>query len=110
MNSNQALRRPLGAPVCETPLDVPAAMHPPQEQRRKQRFSWVVLCLVPLLLAPIPIQAQGQVSGKNPSASASVPVTPTAADRETDKQNMLSIYRALKAYEKEHGKLPDWLS
>jgi hypothetical protein len=64
-----------------------------------------------LIGASCPVQGQqGQASGQAPGLSASITSTPTAEEHEADKQNMLIIYKALKAYEKEHGKLPDWLS
>ncbi len=70
--------------------------------------TWTSVLLGLGLLAgrPLPTLAQGQPN----SASASVASSPTEAERAADKRNMLFIYKALKAYEKEHGKLPDWLS
>jgi hypothetical protein len=52
----------------------------------------------------------GQSLGQSPTQPSSAESAPTAAERESDKKNLLTIYKALKAYEKEHGKLPDWLS
>jgi hypothetical protein len=64
------------------------------------------MCLGLLTVAPSPGRSQGQA----PRPSASIASAPTAEEHETDKQNMLLIYKALRAYEKDHGKLPDWLS
>lgn len=67
------------------------------------------LCLGVLIGGPVPARGQ-QAVGQAPHPSASSVSAATAQERETDKQNMLVIYQALKAYEKERGKLPDWLS
>lgn len=69
-----------------------------------------VMCLAFLIGVPSPARGQGQDSGQATGPSASAASAATAEEREADKQNMLVIYKALKTYEKEHGKLPDWLS
>ena len=56
------------------------------------------------------VRCHGQAAPQVQPSSSSAASAPTEEERETDKKNMLSIYKALKAYEKEHGKLPDWLS
>ncbi len=70
----------------------------------------VVVCLGVLIGEPSSCRGQGPASGQAQVPSASITSAPTAEEHKTDKQNMLVIYKALKAYEKEHGKLPDWLS
>jgi hypothetical protein len=67
-----------------------------------------VVCLGVIICGVSPAYGQGQASG--PQSSVSIPSPGTAEERETDKQNMLVIYKALKAYEKDNAKLPDWLS
>jgi len=69
-----------------------------------------VICLGFLIVGPSPARGQGQASGQARGPSASVASAATSEDHEADKQNMLTIYKALKTYEKDHGKLPDWLS
>src|SRR5579862_1328453 len=73
-------------------------------------LSSAVVCLGAIICGVSPTYCQGQSSGQTPQASASIPSPATAEERETDKQNMLVIYKALKAYEKDNTKLPDWLS
>lgn len=50
----------------------------------------------------------------NPAGAAGTPAAVAAApateEHDTDKQHMLTIYKAIKAYEKDNRKLPDWLS
>src|SRR5690606_30547640 len=41
---------------------------------------------------------------------ASAQVFGTAAEKEIDKRQMLEIYRAIRAHERDHGKLPDYLA
>ena len=55
-------------------------------------------------------RAQEQNSRSLPGTPVIVDGSPIAEDHETDKQHMLAIYKAIKAYEKDNGKLPDWLS
>ena len=55
-------------------------------------------------------RCHGQSPTRAVRSSSSVESAPTAEERETDKKNLLTIYKALKTYEKDHGKLPDWLS
>jgi hypothetical protein len=64
------------------------------------------MCLGVLIGGVSPARGQGQA----PRSSASIASAATGEEHEADKQNMLVIYKALKTYEKEHGKLPDWLS
>lgn len=65
-----------------------------------------LLFLAVLIGGACPALGQGQDAGP----SAAIATAATAEEHDLDKQNMLVIYKALKAYEKEHGKLPDWLS
>jgi hypothetical protein len=87
-----------------------------QGRVRKERLLSIptrlsaMICLGVLIGGPSPARGQGQDSGQAPARSASIASAPTAEEYDADKQNMLVIYKALKAYEKEHGKLPDWLS
>jgi hypothetical protein len=55
-------------------------------------------------------RCHGQAPTRVPRSASSVDSAPTADEREADRKNLLTIYKALKAYEKERGKLPDWLS
>jgi hypothetical protein len=69
------------------------------------------LACVGLLFADVfSVRCNAQSPAQVQTRAASAAPTPTAEDREADKNNMLAIYSALKAYEKERGKLPDWLS
>jgi hypothetical protein len=70
----------------------------------------LVMCLGVLIGGPSPAWGQAQVAGQAPGPSASIGSAATSEDRDADRQNMLVIYKALKTYEKDHGKLPDWLS
>jgi hypothetical protein len=58
----------------------------------------------------VPAWSQDQSPVQSARPSASTPSAPTSEDHDADKQNMLIIYKALKSYEKDRGKLPDWLS
>lgn len=67
-----------------------------------------VICLA--VLAAAPARGQAQDSPPRSGPAGAVASAPTMQDREADKRNMLVIYKALKTYEQDHGKLPDWLS
>jgi hypothetical protein len=73
------------------------------------RFAALICCVLPILVQP-PAQGQTPASGQATARSDAVASSPTAEEHDTDKQNMLAIYKALKAYQADHGKLPDWLS
>jgi hypothetical protein len=66
--------------------------------------GWFCLAILIGCLSP----SQGQdpprliVPGVDPA--------PQPEEREKDRENMMAIYQALKAYEKDVGELPDWLS
>lgn len=66
----------------------------------------VLLCLGILIAGLTSARGQDRVILPAPGAD---PQT-HAEDREKDRENMLAIYGALKAYEKDVGELPDWLS
>src|SRR5579862_2472774 len=68
------------------------------------------MCLAVLIGGPSLAGGQGQATVQSPPPSASMASAATSEDHDADKQNMLVIYKALKTYEKERGKLPDWLS
>jgi hypothetical protein len=68
------------------------------------------LCIGVLISGASGALSQEHKSEQAAPRSTATTSTATAEEHETDKQNMLSIYKALKAYEKEYGKLPDWLS
>ena len=87
-----------------------AALRLDPARERKGQLS--ITPLLPLLLggavmlgAVFLTSAQDQSPAGTPAA-----VVPATEEHDTDKQHMLAIYKALKAYEKDHGKLPDWLS
>lgn len=72
-------------------------------------FAAVICCVIPVL-APPPARGQTPESAQAAARPAAIASSPTTEEHDTDKENMLAIYKALKAYQKEHGKLPDWLS
>jgi hypothetical protein len=68
------------------------------------------MCLGVLIAAYSLARGQAQDSGQAARSSGAIVSQASAEEHDADKQNMLVIYKALKSYEKEHGKLPDWLS
>ena len=72
--------------------------------------SCCLICLAILCGDFCSVRCRSQSPAQAQRPTPSVASSPTAEEREADKCNMLTIYKALKAYEKEHGKLPDWLS
>jgi hypothetical protein len=70
----------------------------------------LVLCFGGLLVGVLPSQGQDRSSAPAAPPAALGASTATAEEHESDKHHLLAIYKALKAYEKDHGKLPDWLS
>ena len=81
---------------------------------KKAYFIHTKLCpiagLAVVLVCWYPAWGQAQGSGQARVASVSAASAATDEEREVDKQHLLAIYKALKAYEKDQGKLPDWLS
>jgi hypothetical protein len=73
-------------------------------------FTAALVISLTVLIGGPSAWAQAQAAGQAVPPSASIPSAATSEDHDADKQNMLVIYKALKTYEKEHGKLPDWLS
>src|SRR5690349_4632041 len=73
------------------------------------RFAALICCVLPVLVQ-LPVQGQTPASAQGTARSDAVASSPTAEEHDTDKQNMLAIYKALKAYQADHRKLPDWLS
>jgi len=85
-------------PVSSSPFVVPSAH--------------VLFLLIAALLYGPKSSACAQAANSS-SATANVIETqgaPTQEEHDIDKSHMLVIFKALKAYEKDHGKLPDWLS
>ena len=87
----------------------------PMQTEKKQwvlipsRFC-ALICLGILIAATTSAWRKGQSSTRVQRPTVSDGSSPTAEEHDADKKNLLLIYKALKSYEKEHGKLPDWLS
>jgi len=68
------------------------------------------LCLTLLFSDATSARSQQPLSRQASRPSTSIASDATAEEHDTDKQNMLAIFKALKSYEKDHGKFPGWLS
>ena len=101
----------LFAEIQPTTAALPLNSNRERKNQLPQALSLSLLLTVGVLFGTASLtRAQEQNSRSLAGTPVIVDGSPTAEDHETDKQHMLAIYKAIKAYEKDNGKLPDWLS